>query len=160
MPVKKGKLSYKDQRDYDLLPSRIEQLEGDMVKLGQLWPIRRFTPAIQSGLPSSPPGWTRPAPKRMPPRNAGWNWRKWWKAETALDQGRQVQAWPASWQAVIIRHPFQRQFQHQLAAARGPGQRLFGIDQRLPAQTTRHSTSPSPLPAASSAPSKRAFAAI
>jgi ATP-binding cassette subfamily F protein uup len=33
MPVKKGKLSYKDQRDYDLLPSRIEQLEGDMVKL-------------------------------------------------------------------------------------------------------------------------------
>ncbi|WP_068080737.1 ABC-F family ATP-binding cassette domain-containing protein [Novosphingobium rosa] len=33
MPVKKGKLSYKDQRDYDLLPARIEQLDADMVKL-------------------------------------------------------------------------------------------------------------------------------
>jgi len=32
MPVKKGKLSYKDQRDYDLLPARIEQIEADMVK--------------------------------------------------------------------------------------------------------------------------------
>jgi ATP-binding cassette subfamily F protein uup len=33
MPVRKGKLSYKDQRDYELLPARIEQLEAEMVKL-------------------------------------------------------------------------------------------------------------------------------
>ncbi|MDE1915125.1 MAG: ATP-binding cassette domain-containing protein [Sphingomonadales bacterium] len=33
MPQRKGKLSYKDQRDYELLPARIEQLEAEMVKL-------------------------------------------------------------------------------------------------------------------------------
>lgn len=27
-PAKKGKLSYKDQRDYDLLPARIEELDA------------------------------------------------------------------------------------------------------------------------------------
>ena len=33
MPPKKAKLSYKDQRDYDLLPARIEAIEADMAKL-------------------------------------------------------------------------------------------------------------------------------
>lgn len=33
MPARKVKLSYKDQRDYDLLPARIEVLEGEIVRL-------------------------------------------------------------------------------------------------------------------------------
>jgi ATP-binding cassette subfamily F protein uup len=33
MPARKAKLSYKDQRDYELLPARIEQIEAEMVKL-------------------------------------------------------------------------------------------------------------------------------
>ena len=33
MPARKAKLSYKDQRDYDLLPARIEEIEAEMVKL-------------------------------------------------------------------------------------------------------------------------------
>jgi ABC transport system ATP-binding/permease protein len=33
MPPRKGKLSYKDQRDYELLPKRIEQIEAEMEKL-------------------------------------------------------------------------------------------------------------------------------
>ncbi|HZV08672.1 MAG TPA: ATP-binding cassette domain-containing protein, partial [Novosphingobium sp.] len=33
MPARKAKLSYKDQRDYDLLPARIEELEGEIGKL-------------------------------------------------------------------------------------------------------------------------------
>ena len=33
MPPKKAKLSYKDQRDYDLLPARIEELDAEIVKL-------------------------------------------------------------------------------------------------------------------------------
>ena len=33
MPQRKTKLSYKDQRDYDLLPARIEELEAEMAKL-------------------------------------------------------------------------------------------------------------------------------
>ena len=33
MPVRKAKLSYKDQRDYDLLPGRIEQIEAEMARL-------------------------------------------------------------------------------------------------------------------------------
>lgn len=33
MPVRKGKLSFKDQRDYELLPARIEQLDAEMAKL-------------------------------------------------------------------------------------------------------------------------------
>jgi ATP-binding cassette subfamily F protein uup len=33
MPPRKAKLSYKDQRDYEILPARIEQLEAEMVKL-------------------------------------------------------------------------------------------------------------------------------
>ncbi|MCW1428056.1 ABC-F family ATP-binding cassette domain-containing protein [Novosphingobium sp. JCM 18896] len=32
MPAKKGKLSYKDQRDYDLLPGRIEELEAAIAR--------------------------------------------------------------------------------------------------------------------------------
>jgi len=32
MPPKKGKLSYKDQRDYDLLPGRIEALEAAIAR--------------------------------------------------------------------------------------------------------------------------------
>ncbi|MFY7836970.1 MAG: ABC-F family ATP-binding cassette domain-containing protein [Novosphingobium sp.] len=32
MPAKKGKLSYKDQRDYDLLPGRIEELDAQIAK--------------------------------------------------------------------------------------------------------------------------------
>ncbi|MCX7285413.1 MAG: ATP-binding cassette domain-containing protein [Novosphingobium sp.] len=32
MPAKKGKLSYKDQRDYDLLPGRIEQLDAQIAR--------------------------------------------------------------------------------------------------------------------------------
>src|SRR6187399_1105946 len=31
-PAKRGKLSYKDQRDYDLLPARIEELEAEIAK--------------------------------------------------------------------------------------------------------------------------------
>jgi ATP-binding cassette subfamily F protein uup len=31
-PVKRGKLSYKDQRDYDLLPARIEELDAEIAK--------------------------------------------------------------------------------------------------------------------------------
>ncbi|RVU02336.1 ATP-binding cassette domain-containing protein [Novosphingobium umbonatum] len=33
MPQRKVKLSFKDQRDYDLLPARIEELEAEMAKL-------------------------------------------------------------------------------------------------------------------------------
>jgi len=33
MPARKTKLSYKDQRDYDLLPARIEALDADIAKL-------------------------------------------------------------------------------------------------------------------------------
>ncbi|WP_235054480.1 ABC transporter C-terminal domain-containing protein, partial [Novosphingobium lindaniclasticum] len=32
MPPKKGKLSYKDQRDYELLPKRIEELEAAILR--------------------------------------------------------------------------------------------------------------------------------
>ncbi|HQS71139.1 MAG TPA: ABC transporter ATP-binding protein, partial [Novosphingobium sp.] len=32
MPAKKGKLSYKDQRDYDLLPGRIEELDAQIAR--------------------------------------------------------------------------------------------------------------------------------
>ncbi|PNU06574.1 ABC-F family ATP-binding cassette domain-containing protein [Novosphingobium guangzhouense] len=32
MPAKKGKLSYKDQRDYELLPKRIEELEASIAR--------------------------------------------------------------------------------------------------------------------------------
>ncbi|MEJ5975561.1 ABC-F family ATP-binding cassette domain-containing protein [Novosphingobium sp. PS1R-30] len=32
MPAKKGKLTYKDQRDYDLLPGRIEELEAAILR--------------------------------------------------------------------------------------------------------------------------------
>ena len=31
-PSKRAKLSYKDQRDYDLLPARIEELEAEIAK--------------------------------------------------------------------------------------------------------------------------------
>ena len=33
MPTRKAKLSYKDQRDYEILPKRIEELEAEMVRL-------------------------------------------------------------------------------------------------------------------------------
>jgi ATP-binding cassette subfamily F protein uup len=33
VPARKGKLSYKDQRDYDLLPGRIEELDGEIARL-------------------------------------------------------------------------------------------------------------------------------
>ena len=32
MPAKKGKLSYKDQRDYELLPARIEELDAEIAR--------------------------------------------------------------------------------------------------------------------------------
>jgi ATP-binding cassette subfamily F protein uup len=32
MPAKKGKLTYKDQRDYELLPSKIEELDAAIAR--------------------------------------------------------------------------------------------------------------------------------
>jgi ATP-binding cassette subfamily F protein uup len=33
MPVRKAKLTYKDQRDYEILPARVEELSAEIAKL-------------------------------------------------------------------------------------------------------------------------------
>ena len=42
-----GKLSYKDQRDYDLLPARIEELDAAIARARTRWPIPSSTAATR-----------------------------------------------------------------------------------------------------------------
>ena len=72
-PAPKSNKLYKDQRDYELLPARIEELEAAIAGRPSC-PIRNSTPPIRSVSPISPRESRTRGPRRTRPRSDGWRW--------------------------------------------------------------------------------------
>ncbi len=72
---KKAKLSYKDQRDYELLPQQIDALLAQIARDE----AAMADPALYTRDPAKFAALTaaiaKARPTKTPPRNAGWSWR-------------------------------------------------------------------------------------